>query len=170
MVNPADLTFRVEFRDRLIQLRKDMGLRQKDLGVRVGRGQIAGSRWENAATDWRLGTVDLWVRSLDHQLVFDLRGPESAPATTHTQILRASRPGFDRDVALLVDECRRMRVGVGLTARELAHILGISRVAVSHWENGRSLNPRISSVQRYARGLGGRFVLDITPTRKVSHV
>lgn len=62
----------------------------------------------------------------------------------------------------LLDELTTMRKAAGLTQTEAARRMGITQPTLSGIENEGS-DPRISTVQRYARTLGARLDLTLSP-------
>jgi transcriptional regulator with XRE-family HTH domain len=50
------------------------------------------------------------------------------------------------------DACRLIRERAGLTQRELAGVIGVSRATVSRWESGRRI-PRGPTLRRYLDAL-----------------
>lgn len=57
---------------------------------------------------------------------------------------------------------QRIRRETGLTQSVLAELMGTTQSAVSDLEAGTT-DPRLSTIQRYARALNARLILDIEP-------
>ncbi|MDH6141008.1 transcriptional regulator with XRE-family HTH domain [Kitasatospora sp. GP30] len=51
------------------------------------------------------------------------------------------------------DERRRIREAAGLSRRELADAIGVTRQAVGHWETGARQTPRGQLLDRYVAAL-----------------
>jgi transcriptional regulator with XRE-family HTH domain len=63
------------------------------------------------------------------------------------------------EVSQLIDTLTGFRIRFGVTQVELAERTGMKQQDISHFER-RSTNPRMSTVVRYAAGLGLRLTLD----------
>lgn len=167
-LNPADTEARDQLRKELIKLRKDLGLRQKDVAARVGRIQATVALWERT-TNWRMSTLTRWARALGRRIVCEVDGLEPAPPTAETAIWRATAPGFERDMALLVDTLRRTRMACGVTIADLAAVIGIDSTALAAWETCKTFDPHLTSLQRHPRALGGALRITLTPLKEEPH-
>jgi transcriptional regulator with XRE-family HTH domain len=63
---------------------------------------------------------------------------------------------------LLLDELVRVRKASGVSQTDIARRMGVNSATVSMFEN-RTDDPRLSTVQRYARAIGVRLPLTVTP-------
>lgn len=50
-------------------------------------------------------------------------------------------------------QCRALRVAAGLSQQDMAEAVGVTRAAVSHWENG-ARRPRGQVLARYTEAIG----------------
>lgn len=60
----------------------------------------------------------------------------------------------------LLDHLVGLRQQLGLTQQQVAERMNISQPTVSQFESERS-DPQLSTLQRYARALGARLVVDV---------
>jgi ribosome-binding protein aMBF1 (putative translation factor) len=66
----------------------------------------------------------------------------------------------EQDFLRLMDALAAQRAELGLSQREVAQRMGTSQSAVSELERLEA-DPRVSTLQRYARALGGRLRFDV---------
>lgn len=71
---------------------------------------------------------------------------------TRTAIHRLARHGRLRTSLPAAPERRRIRREAGISASELAHVLGVSRTVLYDWEAGRR-SPSAGFRERYAEAL-----------------
>lgn len=62
----------------------------------------------------------------------------------------------------VIDTLVRTRKDLGLSQTEVARRMGVSQATVSGFETEMS-DPRLSSLQRYARAVGARLVVTVEP-------
>jgi DNA-binding XRE family transcriptional regulator len=104
-------------------------------------------------------------------------GPNPAYAISHEEFKRQfiaemeqRRPGAAAEIERhaadagerhrLVAELANRRNRMGLSHAQVAERMGVKPTAVADLEKG-AVDPRLSTLQRYARALGGRLVTDI---------
>jgi DNA-binding XRE family transcriptional regulator len=101
----------------------------------------------------------------------------TTPATQHARVPSVAEPSFltpllsDREFAVeyvdtlarmeLIDDLVRAREALGVTQSAIARRMGVSQPTVSGFEHEAS-DPRLSTVQRYARAVGKRVVVTLT--------
>lgn len=99
------------------------------------------------------------------------------PATQHAHNPSGGEPSFltpllsDREFAVeyvdtlarmeLIDDLVHAREALGATQSAIARRMGVSQPTVSGFEHEAS-DPRLSTVQRYARAVGKRVVVTLT--------
>ena len=99
------------------------------------------------------------------------------PATQHAHNPSGGEPSFltpllgDREFAIeyvdtlarmeVIDDLVRAREAMGVTQSAIARSMGVSQPTVSGFEHEAS-DPRLSTVQRYARAVGLRVVVTLT--------
>ncbi|WP_328811833.1 helix-turn-helix domain-containing protein [Rhodococcus sp. NBC_00294] len=64
-----------EILDKLVKLRKALGLTQKDIAERLGVRQPTVSSFENESSDPRLSTLQRYARAVEGQITFRLEMP-----------------------------------------------------------------------------------------------
>lgn len=69
----------------------------------------------------------------------------------------------------LIQSLVELRKRAGVTQKELADAMGVKQPAVSGFETEDS-DPRLSTLQRYARALGHAIVVDVRPAAHASWV
>ncbi len=173
-LHPDDHAARVRIHRQLRQLRRDTGMRRRDVADRMGMDPANLGRLErNGADQSRAVTIAAWARALDHRLVLTLDGyPPPCPWRRQEQTPRmnviaalletrnvAAFGGEDayRIAALTVDLIG-VRNACGVSQRALAAQLNVSEACVSQFENGIT-ESLLALLQRYARGItyAGRY-------------
>lgn len=152
-----DERVREDLRDQLIGARRATGLDSAALSRRVGHyedwlyrlEQKSDSRtWKfNSISDWgRAVGLDVWVHPVIHPVLPENKiGPMARAGVTMAPF---SGVGF-------MEYARDWRVFHGIEQKELAARLDV--VHSTMWAIEESDNPRISTMQRYIRALGGEL-------------
>jgi transcriptional regulator with XRE-family HTH domain len=172
VIRPADLhaddtAARAALRELMVRLRQDAGLTQPDLASRLGITRSSVNDMERA-TSWAVRRVQAWCRALNHQLVLSVDGiaVPARPdlwAELYTVAAAPSDAGRDRlHLLATVHDLIRAREALGWTGEELARRAGVHGRAIRQWEDSPD-GSMVSSVQRYARALGGALTLTVVP-------
>ena len=168
-VHPDDVQQLLRIRRYLIGFRITEGLTQQELSVRVNG--TAGTVWDleyNQTWQWRFSRLQLWVAAfglrLDARLCFDddygLESkvedhPEVAPLIS-LALTADNWPIWQRSA--LTSALRVARIEQGISAEELAQRRGVTRKAITNWENigDQFMLPHLL---HHARALDGRIDL-----------
>jgi predicted NBD/HSP70 family sugar kinase/transcriptional regulator with XRE-family HTH domain len=153
-------------------------LNQRDLAEIMGTTQSAVSDIENGKIDARLSTLQRYARACGQTLGLTIDGvgmelPQSIESSEPDDYTRLADEVLADPLASGAYDDARHRGAVlrtlaaareerGLTQLVVAQLLGTAQSAVSDLENGR-VDPRLSTLQRYARACG--LALDITLTQ-----
>lgn len=65
--------------------------------------------------------------------------------------------------AALLDGCVRFRKAAGLTQTDVARAMGTTQSVISELEAGAA-DPRLGTLQRYARAVGAQLAVSISPS------
>lgn len=72
-------------------------------------------------------------------------------------------PGTARAAADAGSRLKAAREDLGLSIEDVVRASGIERSALFKLEGGKNPNPTVGTLERYARALGGRIVIDFAP-------
>lgn len=151
VLNLADMKARIRY---LFGVRKTMGWQVKDMqqGNGHAHGYIARMLSdERYPWDWKWSTFVNLAESLAFEPDVQVTG--FVLAESPMMGLGAVNPTF-RGVGLL-ESFRLVREGLDLSAVKMGERMGLSDTTVAKIEN--SDNPKLVSLMRYARGLGGEL-------------
>ena len=157
----------------LVQSRSRSGLTQRRLADLVDTTQSAVSDLEGGRVDPRLSTLQRYARATGSTIKVLLDGVEvEAPSAAKRDDLDDEPDDLDQLLeeveadpvahaaqddaqhrAAVIAALRRSRLRTGLTQRRLAEFMDATQSALSDIESGR-IDPRLSTLQRYARGTG----------------
>lgn len=155
ILNLADVKARIRC---LFGMRKSMGWQVKDMqqGNGHAHGYIARMLSDDRYPwDWKWSTLVNLGESLSFEPDVEVSG--FVLAQTPMLGIGSVNPAF-RGVGLL-ESFRLVREGLDLSAVKMGELMGCSDTTVAKIEN--SDNPKLASLMRYARGLGGqvKFVI-----------
>lgn len=85
-----------------------------------------------------------------------------------TGTIATARGDLAAGLAELGRRLRETREARGVKVDDLANAAGIERSHVYKLENGKLPNPTVATLERYARGLGGRLEIAIVPEEEAS--
>lgn len=147
---------------KLCDLRKQYGLTHEQAGVLVGKSLAFTKAMENPKTTPQVGDLQLWARIFGLRVNFDIEGfwlyrwdiPEL------DMMFRLSRP-FADDMwhrMWLMAALKAFRIRQGVASRDVAVRMGVSRKAVTNWEE-ESGNPFVARAFAHARACGGRVTI-----------
>lgn len=151
----------------LRRIRLDLGMEQSNVAEELCVTPNAVSCVERGKTaDPIVETLQRYARALDHRVVFRLE-----VGTAVTKI--GSHPeATDAQVRCeVVHALAAARRAAGMTQAAVAASMGVHFSAVSIFEaSNRGHAPKLGSLQRYARALGGRLTAQIIPAPPVDEV
>ena len=170
-IHPDDIQQLLRIRRYLIGFRVTEGLTQQELSARVNG--TAGTVWDleyNQTWQWRFSRLQLWVAAfgirLDARLRFDDDYGLESKAEEHPEVapligLMIAGPKWPMwQRAALTTALRVARIEQGISAEDLAQKLGVTRKAITNWENigDQFMLPHLL---HHARALGGRIELKL---------
>jgi transcriptional regulator with XRE-family HTH domain len=85
---------------------------------------------------------------------------ESVAAETAVNPMLAGAIEDAHALQALLDELVRLRKGAGLTQTDVARLMGVRQPTVSQFET-ESSDPRLSTLQRYARAVGSQITWNV---------
>lgn len=158
-----DLTNRQDLLRALKSARVRHGFTYIELGRRNGRGDKWVTDLENRSDSlhWRFNNVWEWGRAVGVDIFLDIDG--IAPLSlqrigpwSHLALKQSTFGGIG-----MLEYLRALRTDMGVDHREMARRMDVTHGTV--WDIESSDNPKISTLQRYVRAMGGslRFVLRV---------
>jgi DNA-binding XRE family transcriptional regulator len=142
------------------------------LAHRNGRGEDWVSDLENRSNSlhWKFDNIHQWGQAVGVDIFLSIEG--IAPLSLR-QIGPLARMAIDSSAfggIGLMEYLRALRIEMGVEQAEIARRMRVNTGTV--WDIEESANPKISSLQRYVRALGGslRFVLHTCEPRGLNKV
>lgn len=163
--HPDDAQRREALREQLVEARKSVGVDMALLGLAVGRYDQWLYRCEmhSRSQFWKLNTVYDWGRAVGLNVFVHPNITPVLPESAIGPLARAgiSNPAFS-GVGFLeyVKEWREFK---GIGTNELADRMDVNHGTIHAID--QSDNPRISTMQRYIRVLGGRLEFHVEPIK-----
>lgn len=135
------------FSARLIESRKNKGINQTELSNALGVSAQAVQQWESGSTMPRGKRINALARVLDvpkEWLIFGTDVPIRSLPQKHS----------DTDTSTLSERIKQARKEAGLSQNDLSKKIGVSRVAITQWENNPSVKIAGENLTRLCSVLG----------------
>jgi DNA-binding XRE family transcriptional regulator len=162
-------------REDLAAALKSARLRHGFTYVALGNRNGHGTRWvadlENRSDSlhWRFDNVWAWGRAVGVDVGLEIEGIAPLSLLKIGPLARMSINDTIFGGVGLLEYLKTLRAEMGIEQREMARRLGVNHGSI--WDVEESDNPKISSLQRYVRAMGGslKFVLRVRePYEKVA--
>lgn len=159
--HPMDSYSREYMRSKLRQKRLVDGLTFLQLSRGAGRGDKWASSMEgrNSSLHWKFDDLWLWGRTLGLDIFLEIDGIAPLSLLKIGPLARmAINDSIFGGVGLL-EYLKTLRIEMGIEQVEMGRRLGVNHGSI--WDLEESDNPKVSSLQRYVRAMGGslKFVV-----------
>lgn len=170
--HPSDARNREDLLAALKSARLRHGFNYVQLGRRNGRGDKWVGDLENRSDSlhWRFDNVWEWGRAVGVDIFLEIEGITPLSLRKIGPLARlAINDSMFGGVGLL-EYLRNLRIEMGIEQVEMGRRMGVNHGSV--WDIEESDNPKISSLQRYVRAMGGslKFVLREREPRNIMTV